>query len=104
MAVRGAFAAASLIRESARSIGFIVTELAKISFNSSFQQICLFLVRADNKNGVISGDGAYDLWPVFVVDSSCDGLSASCRCHQNQEIHCLSYFKTEAFQNLTYSG
>src|SRR5258708_2985174 len=104
MAVRGALAGASLVRESDRSTGFIVNELAKISFNSSFQQICLFLIGADNKNGVITSDSAYDLRPVFVVGSGCDGLSGSSRRHKNQEIHCLSYFKTKAFQNLTYSG
>src|ERR1700687_4740829 len=103
MAVRGAIAQASLVRGSVGSTGFVVTELAKISFNSSLQQICLFLVRADNKNGVISSDGAYDLRPVFVVDSGCDGLSASRRGHKNQEIYCLSHFKTKAFQNFTYS-
>src|SRR3981189_3657576 len=103
MAVRGALPGAPLVRESACSIGFIVIELAKISFNSGFQQICLFLVRADNKDGVISSDGAYDLRPIFVIDSGCDGLSASGRGHQNQEIHCLSHFKTETFQNFTYS-
>src|SRR5258705_11782999 len=103
MAVRGARGGASLVRESARSTGVIVTELAKISFNSSLQQICLFLIRADNKDGVISSDGAYNLRPVFVVDSGCDWLSASSRCYKNQEIHRLSHFETKAFQNLTYS-
>src|SRR6266550_5615839 len=102
MAVRGALAEASLASGSA-PIGFIIDELAKISFNSSFQQICLFLIRADNKDSVISGDGAYDLRPVFVVDSGCYGLSASSRRHKNQQIHCLSHFKTKAFQNFTYS-
>src|SRR5260370_12718645 len=104
MAVRGALAGASPVRESARSTGFMVTELAKISFNSSFQQICLFLIRADNKNGVISSDGAHNLRPVFVVDSGCDGLSTSGRCYKNQEVHCLSHFETKAFQHFTYSG
>src|SRR5258707_1269704 len=103
MAVRGALAGASPVCESTRSTGFIVIESAKISFNSSFQQICLFLIRADNKNGVISSDGAYNLRPVFVVDAGRDGLSASSRCNKNQEIHCLPYFKTKAFQNFTYS-
>src|SRR5712691_4853844 len=103
MAMRGALAGASLSCESACSTGFIVTGLAKISFNSSLQHICLFLIRADNKDGVISSNGAYNLRPVFVVDSGCDGLSASRRCHKNQEIHCLSYFKTKAFQDFTNS-
>src|SRR5260370_19580736 len=102
MAVRGALAGVSLVRESGRSTGFIVTELAKISFNSSFQQICLFFIRADNKDGVISSDGAYHLRPVFVVDSGCDGLSTSGSRHKNQEVHSLSHFKTKAFQNFTY--
>src|SRR6267378_7675108 len=99
MAVRGTPAGALLVRASGRSIGCIVTELAKISFNSSLQQICLFLIRADNKDSVIASDGAYDLRPVFVVDSGCNGLSTSSRCYKNQKIHCLPYFKTKAFQN-----
>src|SRR5580704_164123 len=98
MAVRGALAGALRIRESARSIGLVIIESAKISFDSGFQQICLFLIGADNKDGVISSDGAYNLRPVFVVDSGCDRLSASSRCHKNQEIHRLSHFKTKTLQ------
>src|SRR5882757_4848248 len=102
MAVRGVVAAALVARESVCSTGLIV-ELAKISFNSSFQQICLFLIGADDKDSVIPSDGANNLRPVFVVDSCCDRLGASGGGYQNQEVHRLSHFKAEALKNFTDS-
>ncbi len=101
-AVRGAVARVLLVRESARSIEFIIIELAKISFDSSFQEVCLFLIGTDDEDGVISSDCAYNLRPVFVVDSGCDGLSASGCCYQHKEVHCLPHFKPKALEHLTY--
>ena len=38
---------------------------------------CLLLVGADDEDGVVAGDGADDLGPVFIVDAGGDGLGAS---------------------------
>ena len=100
MAVRGAVTTGV----PDRSTECIVAELAKVSFNSSLQQACLFLIWTDDEYGVISCDCAYDLRPVFIIDSGGDGLSASGCCHQYEQIHGLPNFKAKTFKHLTYSG
>jgi hypothetical protein len=81
----------------------MVAELAKISFNSGLQEACPIFVGADDENGVVSGDCADDLRPVFIVDSGSDGLGASSGRDQDEQVHGLSYFKAEAFEDLSYS-
>src|SRR5271163_676906 len=103
MAVRGAEITASPVCGLVCSTELIVAELAKVSFNSSLQQICLFLIGADDEDGVVSRDCANDLRPVFIVDSGGDGLGASGCCYQDEQIDCLSYFKTKTFKQFTDS-
>ena len=64
-----------------------VAELAKITFDSGLQESCLFLVGADDEDGVVSGDGADDFGPVFVVDACGDGLRASGGGDEDEEVH-----------------
>ena len=81
-----------------------MVELAKVVFDSRLQQVCLFFVRADDEDGVVSGDGAYDLGPVLVVDSGGDGLGASGGGDEDEEVDGLTDFEAEAFENLSDSG
>src|SRR5271168_4425494 len=101
--MRGAVFAALPASDSTGSTEFIVAELAKVSFNSCFQQICLLFIGADDEDGVVSSDCADDLRPVFIVDSGSDWLGASGCCYQNKQIHCLSYFKTKTLKQLADS-
>ncbi len=64
---------------------------------------CLFLIWADDEDGVVACDCANDLRPVFVIDSSCDGLGASGCCYQNEQIHGLPNFEAKTFKNFTDS-
>ena len=82
----------------------MVAALAKISFQSVFERGCLFFVRADDEDVVVSGDGAYDLGPVFVVDAGGDGLGASGGSDEDEEIHGLAHFKAKALEDLVDSG
>src|ERR1700744_402297 len=78
-------------------------ELAKVTFDSSFQEGRLFFIGADDEDGIVSCDGAYDFGPVFVVDSCRDGLSASGCGYHDEQIHRLAHFETKTFKDLTYS-
>ncbi len=81
----------------------VSAELAKVSFNSCLQQTCLFFIGADDEDRVVACDGAYDLRPVFVVDSCRDGLSASGGRDQDEQIHRLAHFETKTFEDFTDS-
>ena len=64
----------------------------------------MFFVGADDEDGVVPGDGAYDFRPVFIVDSCGDGLSAAGGCYEYKEVHGLPDFETEAFEDFPDSG
>src|SRR5271154_6033882 len=78
----------------------IVAALAKVSFQSVFESSCLFFVGADDEDVVVSGDGADNFGPVFVVDAGSDGLGASGGRDEDEEIHGLADFKAEALEKL----
>ena len=82
----------------------MVAALAKITFQSVFESGCLFFVGADDENVVVSGDGAHDLGPVFIVDAGCDWLGASSGGDEDEEIHGLPDLKAEALEELADSG
>jgi len=74
---------------------FVVAVSAKVAFDSSLQVTCLLFVRADDEDGVVAGDGSYNLWPVLVVDARGDGLSASGGGDEDEEVDGLTDFETE---------
>ncbi len=78
-------------------------ELAKVSFNSRLQLLCLLHVGADDQNRVVACDRAYNLGPVFVVDTGGDRLSAAGGCNQDQQIHRLPHFQAKALKHFTNS-
>jgi hypothetical protein len=82
----------------------MVAALVKITFQSVFERGCLFFVGADDENVIVSGDGAYYLGPVFVVDAGSDGLGASSCGDEYEEIHGLPNFKAKALEELADSG
>jgi hypothetical protein len=61
-------------------------------------------IGADDEHGVVSGDGADDLRPVFVVDSGGDGLCAAGGGDDDDEIESLACFKAEAAQEVAQAG
>ena len=69
--------------------------LAKVAFDSCLEETCLFFVGTDDEDGVVSGDGSYDLGPVLVVDARGDGLSASGGGDEDEEVDGLTDFETE---------
>ena len=82
----------------------MVAALAKVSFQSVFESSCLFFVRTDDEDVVVSGDGAHNFGPVFVVDTGGNGLGASGGRNENEEVHGLADFKAEALEKLVDSG
>jgi hypothetical protein len=78
---------------------WIVAVSANVTFNLCLQECCLFFVRADDEDGVISGDGAYDFGPIFVIDSGGDGLRASGGGHKDEEVNGLTDFQAEALED-----
>ena len=83
---------------------FVVAVSAKVAFDSSLQVTCLLFVRADDEDGVVAGDGAYYFWPVFIVDSGGDGLSASGGGDEDEKVNGLTNFEAKAFEDLADSG
>jgi hypothetical protein len=78
--------------------------LAKVAFDSCLQEIRLLFVGTDDEDGVVPGDGSYDLGPILVVDARGDGLSASGSGDEDEEIDSLADFEAKAFEHLADSG
>src|SRR5580658_2613238 len=70
-------------------------------FQSVAQHRSPLLVRTDNKDGVVAGNGPHHLAPVLVVDCESHRLRAAIGCNQYQLIQRLLHLQPEAGQHLS---
>ena len=55
----------------------LAAELGKVGLDAGLERGGGGVVRADDEDGVVAGDGADDLVPLFRVERGGDGLSAA---------------------------
>lgn len=55
---------------------------------------------ADDEDGVVAGDGAYDFRPLFVIDCGGDGLGSAGAGDDDDEVCGLAGLEAEILQNL----
>src|ERR1700681_1722665 len=81
-----------------------VRRSTNVAFNPRFERAGLPFVRADDEDGIVAGDGADDLRPVFIVYRCGDGLGGAGGGDKDEQVGGLAGFKSEAAKHLTDAG
>jgi hypothetical protein len=81
-----------------------VWKSANVAFNPRFKRASLPFVRADDEDGVVAGDGADDLRPVFIVYRCGDRLGRAGGGDEDEQVGGLTGLEAEAAQDLADAG
>ena len=78
--------------------------LGEIAVEAGFEGFGLLVVGADDEDGVVAGDGADDLGPVFVVDAGRYGLGAAGGGDEDEEVQGEAGLEAEVAEHLGDAG